>query len=250
MIPRSRKKAVLVVLPAFAAALFGFGLLSLSTPAAAPAQNPKGEPQRDPNIHPREHSIENLKKLGLAMHNFNSANGSLPAAASYGKDGKPLLSWRVALLPYLGQKALYDQFKLDQPWDSEHNKKLLDKMPNVYTPLTGKPKERSTTYYQVLVGKGTAFEGKRGLRIPADFPDGTSNTILIVEAGAAVPWTKPADVPYDQKKPLPKLGGLFKDGFHVTLCDGSVRLIGRNMSEQTLRDAITRDDGNVLGADW
>ena len=106
------------------------------------------------------------------------------------------------------------------------------------------------TFYQVFTGKGTAFDGKKGLRFPADFPDGTSNTILIVEAKDAVPWTKPADLPFDAKKPLPKLGGLFKDGFNAALADGSVRYIQRSISDRTLRNAITRDDGNVLGSDW
>src|SRR5262249_6556434 len=109
---------------------------------------------------------------------------------------------------------------------------------------------RFATYYQVIFGSGAAFEDKKTMRIPASFPDGTSNTILIVEAEKAVPWTKPADIPYDPKKPLPKLGGMFKDGFHVTLADGSARFVKRGVSDTTMRAAITRDGGEVLGSDW
>jgi len=205
---------------------------------------------QDETAEQRRRSVNNLKQLALAMHNYHDKNKELPSATYYDKDGKPLLSWRVALLPYLEQKALYQQFNLDEPWDSEHNKKLLAKMPDVFAPVRNAPKEKGMTYYQVFTGKGTAFDGKKGLRLPADFPDGTSNTILIVEAKNAVPWTKPVDLPYDAKKQLPKLGGLFKDGFNAALADGSVRYIQRSISDRTLRNAITRDDGNVLGSDW
>src|SRR5262245_56693586 len=74
----------------------------------------------------------NLKQIGVAMHTYHDKHRSFPAAAIYGKDGKALLSWRVALLPYLGLEALYKEFKLDEPWDSAHNKRLLEKMPAVY----------------------------------------------------------------------------------------------------------------------
>jgi hypothetical protein len=207
---------------------------------------------QDDIANQRRWSVDNLKELALAMHQYHDANGVFPTAAHYDKDGKPRLSWRVAILPYLGEKEkeLYQQFKLDEPWDSVHNKKLLAKMPAVFAPVRNTPKEKGFTYYQVFTGKGTAFEGKKGLRLPADFPDGTSNTILIIEAKDAVPWTKPADLPYDSKKPLPPLGGLFRDGFHAALADGSVRFVRRTISARTLRDAITRDDGNVLGPDW
>jgi RNA polymerase sigma factor (sigma-70 family) len=198
----------------------------------------------------KERSANNLKLLGLAMHRYHKAHGKLPPAVLFSKEGKPLHSWRVLLLPHLGQKALAGQFKLDEPWDSDHNQKLLARMPEVYAPVRNPPKKPFATYYQVLTGDGTAFDGKKGLRIPRDFPDGTSNTILIVEAWEAVPWTRPVDVPYDAKKPLPKLGGLFKEGFNVTLVDGSARFVKRSISNQTLRHAITRNDGEVPGADW
>ncbi len=196
----------------------------------------------------RERSVNILKQLALSMHRYHDAHKELPPAAYYSKDGKPLLSWRVGLLPYLGYKELYEQFHLDEPWDSAHNKKLLAQMPAELA--FGDTAKQGLTHYQVITGKGTAFDGKQGLRLPADFPDGTSNTILIVEAKDAVPWTKPADLPYDAKKPLPRIGGLFKDGFHVALADGAVRFVSRKISERTLRFAITRDDGQVLGADW
>ncbi len=195
-------------------------------------------------------STNNLKQLALALHNYNDVNMALPGPAITDKRGKPLLSWRVAILPYVEQKNLYDQFKLDEPWDSPHNKKLLNRMPKLYEPVRGKTKEPFTTYYQAFQGPGTAFEPNVPLRIPASFPDGLSNTIFIVEAGEPVPWTKPEDVPFDpKKKELPKLGGLFPDGFYVAWGDGSVSWVGRNFDPATMRLAITRNDGMAFDRD-
>lgn len=161
----------------------------------------------------------------------------------YGPDGRPLLSWRVLILPYIEQDKLYKEFRLDEPWDSEHNIQLLERMPSVYAPPSGK---RSLvpayhTVCQVFVGPGTAFEGPGGLPWK-DFPDGQSNTFLIVEAGDPVPWTKPADIRYDPAKPV-VLRGLFRDMFRAGLCDGSSRHIPYTTSEAQLRAAITRNGG-------
>ena len=73
-------------------------------------------------------STNNLKQIGLALHNFRSANDHFPADIR-GKDGKPLLSWRVAILPFIEQQALFNEFHLDEPWDSTHNKTLIEHMP-------------------------------------------------------------------------------------------------------------------------
>jgi RNA polymerase sigma factor (sigma-70 family) len=264
------KKAGVAALLTLAVVLTGVGLLVYNSRAAGPAGAGPGGPKAAARKPPtsakkpkpvdeeepwelriqKERSLNNMKFFGLAMHKYRDAHGTFPAAAVYSKKGKPLLSWRVLLLPYLGKEEFYKQFKLDEPWDSDHNKKLLAQMPDIYAPVRGKPKQPFTTYYQAFTGKGTGFEGKIGLRIPKDFPDGTSNTILIVEAGEAVPWTKPVDLPYEPKQPLPKLGGMFKDGFTVTLADGGARFVKRSISEKTLRNAITRNDGQALGKDW
>jgi hypothetical protein len=178
--------------------------------------------------------------------------GRLPPAVVYGEDGKPLYSWRVLLLPYLEQGSLYKRFRLGEPWDSAHNLELLAEMPPQYAPPPGKV-SRVPPYHtvcHVFVGKGAAFEGRRGLRLPQDFPDGTSNTILVIEAGEPVPWTKPAELPFDPGGPLPDLPSLFPDGFRVGLAGGPVRWVPRETSEATLRAAITRNGGDEPGPDW
>jgi RNA polymerase sigma factor (sigma-70 family) len=193
----------------------------------------------------RAKSANNMKQLALAMHNYHDTNGRFPAAAIYSKDGKPVLSWRVALLPYLEQDNLFKQFRLDEPWDSEHNKKLLGIVPNVFAPPGIKTAKPFYTFYQVFAGKGTIFEGTEGAKI-ASITDGTSNTILIAEAGTPVPWTKPDDMPYADDKPLPKLGGIFGGNFHIAMADGSVRYVRKKINEKVLRLAITKDDGQVV----
>src|SRR5262249_61640653 len=122
----------------------------------------------------------------IAMHTYADQTAHLPPAAIHTKDGKALLSWRVALLPYLEGDALYREFKLDQPWDSEHNKKLIAKMPTVYGSPGARAKE-GHTFYQVFTGKDTVFDGADGIQF-ADIPDGTSNTLLVLEGGKAVSW--------------------------------------------------------------
>jgi hypothetical protein len=208
----------------------------------------------------RMSSSNNLHQIGLAVHNYENANGQLPPPAILDKKtGKPLLSWRVLMLPYIEQEALYQKFKLDEPWDSENNKPLLALMPKTYTVPRVGTQEPGLTHYQAFVGPGAAWEMRHNpnkphaaetLSLPAAFLDGTSNTILVAEAAEAVPWTAPMDIVFDNKGPfLPKLG-VFKGGFQVALADGSVKFLSLNMSETTLRYAIGARDGQVLPADW
>lgn len=196
----------------------------------------------------RTNATNNLRQIGLAMHNFNDANNALPAAAICDKKGKPLLSWRVAILPYVDQNELYKQFKLDEPWDSEHNKKLIEKMPKIYALPDAKADGK--THYRVFTGNGAGFDLIQSYRLPQDFPDGTSNTCMVVESAEAVEWTKPEDFEYDPKKDPRKGLRWVADVTLVAIFDGSVRTISKKMSEQTWHNFIQRNDGNPLGADF
>jgi uncharacterized protein (TIGR03067 family) len=191
-----------------------------------------------------EQCKKQMKHIVLALHNYHDTQGRFPAPAIYAKDGKALLSWRVAILPYLEHDNLYRRFKLDEAWDSPTNKPLMKEMPDVYA-RPGKADGPTLTPFQGFVGKGTAFEGPKGIGI-ASITDGTSNTAFFVEASKAVPWSKPDDLPYDPAKPLPELGGVDKGGFFLAWMDGSVDFIKKPIEEKLLRLAITRQDGMIL----
>ena len=197
----------------------------------------------------RTKSTNNMKQIAIGMLNHNDARNALPAAAICDKDGKPLLSWRVAILPYIEQQALYQQFKLDEPWDSPNNKPLLQLMPKTYQ--NPKSPSDSYTHYRVFHGKGTAFEGTKGLSLPRDFTDGVSNTLLVIEADEAVPWTKPEELEYSSERPLPPLGGIWSSKVClVAMGDGSVKSILAEGNERNIRAAISRNGNDFPDPGW
>ncbi len=190
-------------------------------------------------------SRNNLSMIGIAIHGYNDANGQT-ANSIVDKDGKALLSWRVQLLPYLEEEALYKQFKLDEPWDSKTNLSLSEKIPKVYAPIRVAGK-KGETFYRGYNGPSTAFELGERLNIPRSFSDGTSNILAVVEAGEACIWSKPDDLPYDPKKLLPRLGGLFDGDFHVLMVDGSVHTgSSKKIDDEHFHLLITRNDGFVV----
>lgn len=194
----------------------------------------------------RAQSMNNLKQIGLAMHNYAASypENPFPPAVLYGPDGKTPYSWRVALLPYLGEDALFRQYNFNEPWDSENNKKVLEKMPVVYRDPSDEGPSKNASYF-VLTGPDTIFSGKDGTKI-AQITDGTSNTILTVEAKRDIPWTKPEDIPYERGKALPKLGGHHDEGFIAGFADGSVRFIAKAIDEKVLRMLFTKSGGEVI----
>ncbi len=195
----------------------------------------------------RAQCVNNLKQIALAMHNYHAANNAFPRAAKCDEKGKPLLSWRVAILPYLGQQELYDRFKLDEPWDSPHNKALLKEMPATYLCKTRTKVEPFTTNYQVFVGRGALFEKDQDIPI-ANVTDGTSNTLLVVEAKDAIPWTKPADLTFDPEAALSLCGAgsPHPEGFNASTADGAVRFIKSVVDLNLFRALITRNAGEVV----
>ena len=188
-------------------------------------------------------SAENLKHLGLALHGYHDVHGHFPQNIA-DKDGKPLLSWRVHLLPYLEAEGLYKEFKQSEPWDSEHNKKLLEMMPKVFAPVRVKPLP-GMTYYLGFDGKDAIFGKGKPVGI-VRIADGCSNTAMLVEAGVGVPWTKPEDMAFDASKDLPKLGGFFDGAFNVLLADGSVSRIKKNANASIVKLMVQMNDGQPI----
>ena len=194
----------------------------------------------------RAQCVNNFKQIGLAMHNYHDTTGAFPRPGT-DKDGKPLLSWRVAILPYLEQQALYQKFHLDEPWDSPHNKALINEMPPVFA-CPSRVNQPGMTTYRGFLGKGAFFEEGQATGI-ANITDGTSNTIMVVEATEAVPWTKPdSDLPFDPaaRPSLYGAGSPHPGGFNALFCDGSVRFIKNSVAVQVFKFLITKAGGEVV----
>lgn len=189
----------------------------------------------------RTSAMNNLKQIVLAAHNFHDANKRFPGNI-ISADGTPLLSWRVAILPFIEEGHLYDQFHLDEPWDSEHNIQLLQQMPQIYQSPNVDLFDR--TVFLGFEGPGTMFDGgKLSFR---DVTDGTSHTLMCVEADewAAIEWSRPADLLFDPDNPAQGVGNLRPNGFNAAMCDGSVRFISIMIDDETLKWLILRNDGN------
>ena len=306
-------------------------------PAGGPgtaAEPPPDKPaviERAADYAQRQRSLSNLKRIMVAMHSYAEVNGKFPPDIT-DKAGKPLLSWRIELLPFLDEDNLYKEFKRGEPWDSEHNLKLLAKMPEIFR-VGFEPKGATHTYYQrfaivsatwpivvegggeggpgaaggaagpgypmgpaappgpggpgiprggipggasgpppmpggpleptspsgPVVGEGSSAPGGIGVdprqassssvpRFPlriAEITDGLSNTLGVIEAGPPVPWSKPADIVYDAKKPLPPLTGPFANVRHAAMLDGGAHAFRPNLDETTLRRLIEPNDGQV-----
>jgi prepilin-type processing-associated H-X9-DG protein len=199
----------------------------------------------------RMSGANNLKQIALAMHNMHDTYGAFPSAAprfspNAPADPKKRLSWRVHLLPYMEQNQLYQQFKLDEPWDSPANKKAAEHMPKFYAdPRADAPP--GMTYYKVFTGKDAMFDlTDKGRKIDS-ITDGTSNTIMVVAGGDPVPWTKPEDIEFDPTKNLPDLGKAFGGGINVAMADGSVRFLQlAGIKPETLKAMITPAGGEII----
>lgn len=212
-------------------------------------------------------SKNNLKVIGLAFHNFHDVFGRFPTSTR-DKNGKLLLSWRVEILPYVEAADLFNQFHLDEPWDSDHNRPLIAKMPDAFK--APGVNETEKTVYLEPVGPEAMFprdksDPRKRQEAPrviinneprtvalkvgvADIRDGLSNTLLVVEADPknAVTWTKPDDLDLDAKMPKTGLGGLYKGGFNAVLADGSVHFIPLTTDKKVLLDLFNPADGNPI----
>ncbi|MCA9183551.1 MAG: DUF1559 domain-containing protein, partial [Planctomycetales bacterium] len=188
----------------------------------------------------------NLKQIALAMHNFNDTYSHLPLRGGKSPATAHGLSWRVHILPFLGELELYEQFHLDEAWDSQHNRSLVERMPAVYA---GTRSEIPPGYTNLLTidSPDSVITNDTSVRL-ADITDGMSNTVMVVEADAdrAVIWTQPEDLVFDAKDPMAGLGNARASGFHVALSDGAVVLLPSDLSPQTMAALVTRAGGEVV----
>jgi hypothetical protein len=206
----------------------------------------ESDPQRE-NLQAKTEAARTagaMRQMLVAMHNYESAHRQFPAAAKNG------LSWRVHILPYLEQEALYREFHLDEPWDSPHNRELIKRMPEIYQPSIDKLRRAGKTKYVVPRGEGTMFgDGAKGAALQ-DFSDGTSNTIALVECDDehAVEWTKPDDIEIAPRDARRDLQWRESNVFLVATADGSVQALRSNIEPGILAGMLTPAGGET--GDW
>ena len=195
--------------------------------------------------------VNNEKQIGLAFHNYISTRGFVPPPAILDKAGKPMLSWRVSLLPYLENGDLYNEFHLDEPWDSEHNKSLIARMPAVYACPSRPNTAPGMTAYRVFSGKGTAFDTPGGVKLQK-LTDGPSQTIAVVESKQQTPWTSPEELPFDGDgaAALALVGSSHPGGFNVLFLDGSTRFLKITTAAEVFKALLTYGGGEVVGNDY
>ena len=219
----------------------------------------------------RAESANNLRQIAFALRNYYETKGRLPPAVVYDKEGRPLYSWRVLLLPFLNQSSVnpYEGFNLAEAWDSPTNLKVLSKMPKEYAlPSRRADAQSFLTHYQVLDGPYavfnsgvqrrrippsatplkpfevhhsgqviTVYEYDRSIEINLKAAMVSELTLVLAEVDEPVPWTKPQDLdllPFD-KRPL-RFGNLRRSGVSLlAFCDGSVRPIHSKIGNETIR---------------
>jgi hypothetical protein len=145
---------------------------------------------------------QGLNYIAQAFLNYHQANGCFPPAYIADKNGKPMHSWRVLILPYLDQDPLYKAYDFMGPWDGANNRKLLTSRPWMFACRSDQDADDSRadqTSYVAVVGPNAAWRGEKSRKLgPVDFPGGPGHTIMVVEvANSGIPWMEPRDVSLD-----------------------------------------------------
>lgn len=199
----------------------------------------------------RVQTANSMKQLLLAIHNYHDTYRTFPTDI-FDDNDQPLLSWRVQILPFIEQNALYEKFNLDEPWDSETNLPLVEQMPDFLksADLELNMGQQGHTNFLFVTGENMGGVGKPERYTFANITDGTSNTIGILEVNgdAAVPWTKPEDYVVNEMNPRADLGGLRPSGFYAGIMDGSIRLIENDIDPEILYQLFTPSGGEIV--DW
>ena len=192
----------------------------------------------------------NLKRIGVAMEQYHRQHGSYPPAYIPDENGQPMHSWRVLILPYLGQDALYDQYDFNEPWDGPNNSALAAAMPDVYGCPSDPAADMAITSYVAVVGQGTAFPGAEPTSLD-QFTDGKATTFLLIEdRDAGINWLEPRDVGLDEVQMRlanpnigPSVTSLHPYGANVLYADGHVEFLGEAQDPEMLKGRFTIDGG-------
>jgi len=218
-----------------------------------------------PHAARRSQCTNNLKAIVGAMHNYHEKYGCFPPAYTVGKNGRPLHSWRVLLLPFMCWQSLYNEIRLDEPYDSPHNREVFERhepgdpaglrIPFEYRCPADK-KNCADTNYVMLLGPRTISNGPNSVRLK-DITDGAPNTIAVVETyDLGIRWYEPRDLRVDEmsfKINHPEYIGIASrhpGGAQVGLADGSVRFLPDDTDPRGVEAMTTINGGEDVSAVW
>jgi hypothetical protein len=210
-------------------------------------------PNFDDRPRRRSPCVNNLKQLALGVQEYADIYKCFPPAYIADEQGRPMHSWRVLVLPYIEQRALYDEYDFNEAWDGPHNRQLADRMPQCFFHC---PQDRAaggaTTSYVAVVGPETIWPGSEIVPL-RDVRDGMSNTILLVEvANSGIHWMEPSDLPFSAiQAGINRPQGLGPSSNHpgsivVAFADGSARSISQSISQTVFEALFTRAGGEKL----
>jgi prepilin-type processing-associated H-X9-DG protein len=192
----------------------------------------------------RAQCTNNLKQIGLALHQYQSTYKALPPAYTVDADGKPLHSWRTLILPYLEQERLYQTIDLSKPWNDPANAEAYKtRIPVFRCPEAAGP-QNTTTYLATVAPNGCLIPGES--RRLAEIKDAHNSTLMVIEAGEenAVPWMAPVDA---DESIFMNLGLTIKlhhaGGTQACFVDGSVRFL-KAYTPAEVRRALMSISGN------
>ncbi|HEX7380330.1 MAG TPA: DUF1559 domain-containing protein [Pirellulales bacterium] len=203
----------------------------------------------------RSHCYNNLKQISLALTCYADVYGSLPPTYIADKNGRPMHSWRVLILPFIEQPGLYDRYDFNEPWDGPNNRLLAKDIPPPYRCPSDLPWPSPETSYLAVTGKATVWPGTHGAAL-SKASDGLGDTISVVEvASSGVHWMEPRDLPMAEfvkgiNRPSGKgASSPHPSGCHAACCDGRVWFLQAATSTATLKALATRAGGEPLPHD-
>jgi prepilin-type N-terminal cleavage/methylation domain-containing protein len=205
-------------------------------------------PRRSRQAGRRAQCKNNLKQIGIALHNYHDTYHEFPPAYTVDANGRPLHSWRTLLLPFLDQNPLYEKIDLSKPWNDPVNEEAFKSFISTYS-CPSKTGERTTTTYLAVVTSNSCLRPKASAKL-SDVTDGSSETIAVIEVDPdmAVHWMEPIDAGESQ---VLAIGSKTKHdhigGAHTLFLDGTVRFLSENLPASTRLALISISAKDTVG---